>query len=292
VTGRRWTTLMLAAAAGLLPGACGGDGGGSAQTACGTADEGNHDLAHPATFGPGGEKTGCLANGEPDVYMFQLEDGTQAGYLSFHLDGDAFGQPTATLYGPDGDAVFGTVADGESGAPMAFAVAAAPGAAYRLAIADTGGAGPYDYRITAMFTPIPDTYEPNDTAAQAAAITAGTPIQAYLFAGAAAPNTNIAAYDDYYRVSLAGGMVTVRLEDVPADLAPRIFIYGPDSAELGRVVNGHKGEPLTLQLPMSITAGDHVVRVTLWTETPATMSPATALPDHFVHPYRLTVTQP
>jgi hypothetical protein len=292
VTGGRWVTLMLAAAAGLLPAACGGDGSDSAQTtACGTADEGNHDLAHPATFGPGGEKSGCLANGEPDVYLFQLEDGAEAGYLSFQLDGEALGQPAATLYGTDGDTVFGTVADGQSGAPMAFAVAAAPGAAYRLAIADAGGAGPYDYRLTATFTPVPDMYEPNDTAGQAAAITVGTPIQAYLFAGASAPNANLAAYDDYYRVPLAGGMVTVRLEDVPADLAPRIFIYSPDGSELGRVVTGHKGEPLTLQLPMSITDGEHVVRVTLWTETPATMSAATALPDHFVHPYRLTVTQ-
>jgi hypothetical protein len=292
VNERRWTMALLASAAGLIPMACGGDGGDSAQTtACGTADAGNHDLGHALAFGVGDEQTGCLAGGEPDVYAFQL-DGAEAGYLSFQLDGDGLGQPTATLYGADGDTVFGKLTDGDSGAPMAFVVAASPGVGYRLAIADAAAAGPYGYQLTASFTAVPDMYEPNDEMAQAAAITVGTPIQAYLFAGASAMNGKLEAFDDYYRVPLAAGAVTVRLEEVPADLAPRIFIYSPAGAELGRVVTGHKGEALTLQLPTAVTDGDHTVRVTLWTETPASMSAATALPDHFVHPYRLTVTQP
>ena len=61
----------------------------------------------------------------------------------------------------------------ESGAPMAFAVAVAPGVGYRLAIADDGAAGPYGYHLTATFTPVPDTFEPNDELAEAAAIAAG-----------------------------------------------------------------------------------------------------------------------
>ena len=39
-------------------------------------------------------------------------------------------------------------------------------------------------------------------------------------------------------------------------------------------MNGHKGEPLTLQLPAPVADGDYTVRVALWTETPATMSAA------------------
>jgi hypothetical protein len=85
---------------------------------------------------------------------------------------------------------------------------------------------------------------------------------------------------------------TTDLDDVPADIAPRIFIYDPSGVELGRVVNGHKGAAFTLALPSIAVDGDYTVKVGLWTETPATMGPASALPDHFTHPYRLTVTQP
>jgi hypothetical protein len=197
------------------------------------------------------------------------------------------------LFGADGQVAFGSVTAAASGTPMAFAVAVAPGVTYQLSIADDGmAAKAYGYDLTATFTPVPDAFEPNDDIEDAAPIAAGVPVDAYLFAGASAADTNLEAYDDYYRVPLAGGQtVTVHLDNVPADIAPRIFIYDPTGAELGRVVNGHKGTPLTLQLGTPIAGGDYVVRVALWTETPATMSVG-ALPDHFIHPYRLTVAQP
>jgi hypothetical protein len=289
---RMWATT-LAVAVGLVPLACGGGGdGGGGTTACGTDDAGNHDLAHAAALGIGDTTTGCVApNGRPDVYRFQLEDGGQSGYLTFQLTGDALGSPKASLYGADGDAALATVAAGDGGTPMAFVVAISPGVAYRLAIADeAAGAGPYTYNLDATFTPVPDAFEPNDRPEEAAPIVVGTPVEAYLFAGASA---DLAAYDDNYRVPLAAGQaVTVHLDDVPADIAPRIFLYDPSGAELGRVVNGHKGAPFTLTLPTVPANGDYTARVTLWTEEPATMSAAGAVPDHFTRPYHLTVTQP
>lgn len=294
MSGRRLVAGVLAAIAGLVPLTCGG-GGDDGVTACGTTDDGNHDLTHAAPFGVGGETTGCVGPDQrPDVYAFQLEDGAQAGYLTFQVQGDALGQPQATLFGADGDTAFATVTGDAGAAPMTFAVAVAPGIPYRLAIADDGSAAaPYSYQLSATFTPVPDAFEPNDGLEEAAPISLATPLEAYLFAGASPANSDLEAYDDYYRVALAGGQtVTVHLDDVPADLAPRLFIYDASGAELGRVVNGHKGEPLTLQLASVTAGGDHAVRVGLWTETPTTMSATGALPAHFTQPYRLTVTQP
>jgi hypothetical protein len=286
---RRLVTLATAASLGAI--GCGGGGGG--MTACGTADAGNHDLRHAIAFGVDSEAAGCVGpNGRPDVYGFQLEDGAQAGYLTFQLTGDALGSPTVALYDAEGDAPIATAA-GDGEAPMAFAVALSPGVAYRLAIADDGAAtSPYRYSLAATFTPVPDAHEPNDGLEEAAPIDLGAAVQGYLFAGAAA-GAALEAYDDCYRLPLAGGQpVTVHLDDVPADIAPRIFIYDPSDVELGRVVNGHKGAPFTLSLPSVAADGDYTVKVGLWTETPATLSAASALPDHFTHPYHLTVTQP
>jgi hypothetical protein len=294
VSRRQLITSVLAAVAGLAPLTCGGGGDSDGMTACGTADAGNHDLRHAVAFGVGNDAAGCVGpDGHPDVYSFSLEDGAQAGYLTFQLAGDALGSPTVALFGDDGEAPIATVAAApdDTGAPMAFSVAVSPGVAYRLTIADDGAAAsPYSYSLGAAFTPVPDSYEPNDRLEEAAPIMAGAPIAAYLFTGA---GTDLAAYDDHYRVTLAAGQpVTVHLDDVPADIAPRIFIYDPSGVELGRVVNGHKGAAFTLALPSIAVDGDYTVKVGLWTETPATMGPASALPDHFTHPYRLTVTQP
>jgi hypothetical protein len=147
--------------------------------------------------------------------------------------------------------------------------------------------------LTSTFAPVPDTFEPNDTPAEATPIAIGAPVDAFLFAGEVAMTADGSAFDDYYQVTVtAAQAATVRIDNVPTDVAARLFLYRADQTEIARVATGHRGEALLMQPPLALDPGTYLVRVALWAEVPAAVSAGADPPDHFAHGYQLTVSQP
>jgi hypothetical protein len=278
--------LTLTAGAMWLP-ACGGDG--ATTSACGHPD--------PApTFAVGDQVTGCVGTADgsqADLFAFSAPASAAGGYVLIQIDEVSAGTVRATIYGSDDSKMWIFTATAP-GAPVVFHLAAAPGATYHLAVEDGGDfPGPYTYRLTSTFSPIADTFEPNDTPDRAAPITVGTPAAAFLYAGAATLTPNAADWDDYYRFEITASQpTTVRIDDVPTDLAVRLFLYGADQMELARISTGHKGEALVMQTPAALDPGQYLVRVAPWTDLPAPVSIGAEPPDHFTRSYQLTVTQP
>jgi hypothetical protein len=285
-------TLTVGLGAGaLLLGACGG-GGSSTTSPCGTPDPG-------ANFTFGDQVSGCVATADgtrADVLAFSAPAIAAGGDALIQIDDVGAGTVRATVYGPD-DAKMGTFTATGAGTPLVFHLAAASAVTYRLAIDDGGGfTAPYTYRLSSTFAPIPDSFEPNDTPDKAGVITMGTPIDAFMFAGASAMamTADAGAWDDYYQVDVpAAQPTTIRIDNVPTNLAVRLFLYRADQTELSRVATGHRGEALVMQPPPAMLApGQYFVRVAPWAELPAAVSVGADPPDNFTRSYQLTVTQP
>ena len=289
---RRAAGPALIAVLGLA--ACGSQDGGEVTSPCGFSEPGNDAFASAVDYELGTERMGCIgATAGRDFFALEVDESSGAGYLQFQIDGEPTGQLGATLYADSADSELGHVAAEGAGVGLGVLVAVSPAVRYRLAVGDESGAStPFSYRLTGNFTAVADRFEPNDSRAAAAPITAGVPVDAFLFGGAATM-AGVAPYDDYFRVSLQAGMtVAVRIENVPADLAARLFIYDGTGSEIGRVTSGHPGESLTLRPPTLPAGGEHTVAVGVWPAAPEAMYAGTTPPVHFTSPYRLLVSQP
>jgi len=116
-------------------------------------------------------------------------------------------------------------------------------------------------------------------------------MSAYLFAGRPDAANDPAAYDDHFRFTAQPGALSIRLDDVPADLAARLFLFRTDGSEVARVSTGMRGGALAMSPPVVTDAAEFIVRVSLWAEAPAAVGVGTELPVNFTQPYRLTVSQ-
>jgi hypothetical protein len=197
------------------------------------------------------------------------------------------GTVRVVMYDGAGATELGALSSDGPGAALSFFFAISPAHDAHIAITDGGGAAaPYSYELTTSYEPVSDAFEPNDAEQAAAPMSAGTPLQAYLFAGTGEPP---AAFDDYYRFTSPGGPVTINLDDVPTNLAARVFLFRADGSEVARVSSGQRGGALAMQPAMPLAAADHLIRVSLWADAPASFGPGTTMPEHFTRPYRLTV---
>ena len=241
----------------------------------------------------GSEVAGCMgAKADVRVYHVSAPGDGVGGYLHASVSGAGAAAVRLTAYDGKGTAELARFESEGPGAAATFFLAVAPGQDYRVAVANDGAfAEPYTYTLATTYTPVPDSSEPNDTLGAATPLTVGAPLQAYLFAGRHGAEDDPAAYDDYYRFS-AVGSVTIRIEDVPSDVAPRLTLYGSDGNEAARVATGIRGGTLVLKALMLPGPGDPVVRVAPWSDAPQSMGRGPAMPDHFTRPYKLTVTQP
>jgi hypothetical protein len=278
--------------------ACGGQESSATSFPCGAAGpaaNNSFDSAPPLEVGA--DKTGCIGQADTagaDFATLTAPDGT-AGYAHVQIDQIAAGAKVrVTVYGQTHDAELGHVVAADVGGGLEFFLALAAGTTYRLAVRDEGTfVAPYTYRMTSSFTPVADAYEPNDSVAAAASMSAGAPIDAFLFAGATTASLGAAAHDDYYRVALAADQsATVRISNLPTDVAARLFFYSADGVELARVTTGHKGEALTLVIPALAAAADFAIGVSVFSEAPPTLVAGATPPDHFTRAYSLSITQP
>lgn len=282
----------LALGAGLLFatfGSCGGEDGDVTSAPCEFNDgEPNNDPGRATFTMAGAAFDGCLSSTDVDHLTLGGPGDPAGGYIEATITPAGGGRVQVRVLDGDGGELGTFVGDGPD-APLSFFVAVAPGRDARIAIFDDGAAAaPYTYQVTSNYVPIPDSYEPNDSADAATVMTSGSTIEAFMFAGAYDPPT---AFDDHYRFSAVADGVTIKLEEVPTNTAARIFLFRPDGSEVARVSSGQRGGPLTLVTPMPLGGGDHLIRVSLWAETPPSVGQG-AVPDHFTRRYRLTVTQP
>jgi hypothetical protein len=196
------------------------------------------------------------------------------------------GTVRATIYDGAGQTELGSfVADGP-GAALSFYWASASGQTTRVALRDDGG-GPYTYELATTYTQVADPFEPNDSMDAAALMPDGGQMSAFLFAG----GRDAAAYDDYYRFTAQPGALSIRLDQVPPDIAARLFLFRSDGSEVARVSSGLRGGALTMTPPALPGAEELTVRVSLWSELPAAVGAGSELPASFTQPYLLTVSQ-
>lgn len=235
---------------------------------------------------------GCGGGGpsaaDGDFVTIQSPDDLTGGYLQATV-APGMGTVRATIYDGAGQTEIASFVADAPGTALSFYWASAPGQQTRIALRDEGGA-PYTYDLMSNYTQVADPYEPNDVMAAAAPMPEGGQMSAYLFAGRHDAANDPAAYDDHYRFTAQPGALSIRLDDVPADLAARLFLFRTDGSEVARVSTGMRGGPLALNAPAVTDAAEFIVRVSLWAEAPAAVGAGTELPVSFTQPYRLTVS--
>jgi hypothetical protein len=235
---------------------------------------------------------GCAANSATnagDAIMFQSPDDSTGGYVVATVPA-GMGTPRATIFDGTGQTQLASFVADAPGAALSFWWTSAPGQTTRIALRDDGG-GDYKYELTPSYTPVADTFEPNDAMDAAAPMPDGGQMSGFLFAGRRGATNDPAAYDDYYRFTAQPGALSIHLDAVPADLAARVFLFRADGSEVARVSNGMRGAALTLTPPAVTGAADFIVRVSLWDEAPAAAGAGAEVPARFTQPYVLTVSQ-
>jgi len=284
-----------AAALALSAAAC---GGGSedpvdVDNACGFRDgEPNNNADHATTVDMGAMFTGCLENADTDYLSIQSPGDATGGYVQATI-GEVSGTVRVTIYDDTGKTELGSFVAEAPGAPLSFYWASAAGQQTRIAVTDEAGGGtPYAYQLTTNYTAVADPFEPNDAMTAAAAVPDGGQMSAYLFAGRHDASNDPAAFDDYYRFQAQPGAVSIRLDDVPSNLAARVFLFRTDGTEVARVSSGVRGGALVVNPPTVVTAEDFIVRVSVWDNPPAGVGAGTELPASFTHAYKLSVSQP
>jgi len=197
------------------------------------------------------------------------------------------GTPHATVYDSSSGSQLGSFVADAPGAGLSFWFTTPPNHETRIAVRDDAGSNT-TYDLTTIYTPVADPFEPNDAMDTAAPMPGDGQMTAFLFAGGA---KDPAAFDDHYRFTAQPGALSIHLDDVPADLAARVFLFrAADGTEVARVSNGMRGSALSLTPPALTDATDLIVRVSLWDEAPAASGAGTDLPPSFTQPYRLTVS--
>jgi hypothetical protein len=182
--------------------------------------EPNPDTAH-ATHLAIGEVIQANIFPSQDVDWYQLQSphpGTLTLSLT-HMPNNLRG--TISIFNANaGDTYVSSMANNEGDNVFLAYQAPTPGLVYvRIYDRDNDQNPGEPYTLTTGFTPAIDTHEPNDSIGQATPVTA-SPLQAYIFP---------AGDQDWYRIrAQAGATLTMRVDDVPANLRPQMHLYGPN----------------------------------------------------------------
>jgi len=221
----------------------------------------------------------------------QSPDDQTGGYILATVAA-GMGTPRATLYDGSGHTQLASFVADAPGAALSFWFTSARGQTTRVALSDDGGADT-KYELTSNYVQVADAFEPNDAMEGATPMPAGGQMSAFLFAGRHDGAFGPGDYDDFFHFAAQPGALSIHLDDVPADLAARVFLLRADGSEVARVSSGLRGSPLALNVPATAVtdATELTVRVSLWDEAPPTAGAGTELPASFTQPYQLSVSQ-
>jgi hypothetical protein len=271
------------------------DGGGGANP-CGLPNEPepNDDRDHAAAYELGTSVEGCIATkNELDFYQFTAPSDPAGGYVQVAVTNVGNGYIQTNTYAASDNGEILQAYAANKGQSVNYFFSVAPGQTYRIAFTDwVSVEGAFAYTLQATYTAIADAYEPNDTVDQAKAITVGTPIQAYLFAGFTAGGTFDAdSMDDWYQFTAAAGNITVTLSNVPTDTTMEMSVHGPDKSQLGGLAYNTTAGANVTATRTAATAGTYYVRVGRWVGVGKAAGIGSTVPDRFTRPYTLSVTQ-
>jgi hypothetical protein len=122
----------------------------------------------------------------------------------------------------------------DPGASTAGWLSVSPGAKYRIQVNRFAGAGDrFAYDLFAKYTPVTDTYEPNNKKEDAKPIALNTQIEASLAASSANGDLAVGDDADWFKVTLAAGTATIKMTNVASDYLCDVQLF--DAA--GEAVN-------------------------------------------------------
>ncbi len=122
----------------------------------------------------------------------------------------------------------------DEGASISGWLTVTPGAKYRIQVNRFAGAGTrFTYDLTTKYTAIVDTYEPNNKKEDAKAITVNTPIMASAAAHSAAANLQIGDDQDWYKVTLAAGVATIKVSNNAPDYLCDVELLDATGTKIG-----------------------------------------------------------
>jgi hypothetical protein len=273
----------------------GGTGGTGAPGSCGVTEAEPNNTRDTATaYTAGAAVVACIgADDDVDFYQFTAPEADVAGgYYAIAIDDVGAGYADLKMYAVSDNGEIDHEYTDSAGASLRAFLAAAPGQQYRITVGSFSGFDlPFKYTLKATYTKVVDSYEPNDTRATAKPITLGTPVTATLFAGYRSATLDPDEYQDFYTLTLAAGTVTAKLADIPSDVYGDLKVLDADGNEVDHSYSSTMGANVTITMK-AVTAGVHFVRAGIFTAPPDGAGKGIMLPDHFTHPYTLTVQQP
>ncbi len=257
----------------------------------------NEDRDHATPLPLASTYTGCLQTAN-DVDYFQLTvpaEGSQGGWVVVRISDLA---PRSIVHlniqsASDNGRIVEVNSRSDGGDAIAH-FTARPGASFRVAVSpaylDAARIGPYSIR--ASFQEAPEMGEPNNVRAQATPLALGTPVTGRYFAGMQPSTVPPAAdWQDWYKVSLPVGNVTIQLGNGPGDIPGSFVLHDPLGAELERAFTYTPGADVQLTQAIA-NAGDYYIVVLPQNCCLPPSGEGPALPIWGTRSYTLTVTAP
>jgi hypothetical protein len=275
----------------------GGTGDGGPIETCGTPESTpNEDRDHATPYTLGVATKACLqTDADIDFYEFTLPaTPVQGGFVKVQMtDVGTAGTTSMTVYAAHDNGEFISAHNATAGGSSFLYFAGKAGAKFRIKVERyISFAMPTAYTLTAAFTGVNDTNEPNDDNAHATQLTVGTPASGYLFAGyedSTAPAES--AWEDRFKVTLPEGESTFTLT-VPPDIDGEIDIFNALGSQLDSESDATLGS--TVVLKHDFTSGEAgVVYVSVHPYIAHKLDgTGSTTPGFWSTPYTLTVTTP
>jgi hypothetical protein len=256
----------------------------------------NDDRDHATAYALGVATKACLQSGtDIDFYQFTLPSTpVQGGYVKVQLtDVGTAGSLSTTVYAAFDNGEFVSTNNPTSGGSAFLYFAGKAGATFRLKVERyLGVTAPTPYTLTATFTGVNDTNEPNDNNASATPLTVGTPASGYLFAGYESSTAPLdATWEDRFKITLPEGQATITFA-VPPDIDGEIDLYDALGSLITSASDPTKGSSVVLRRTLtSGEAGVCYISVHPYISRPLDGEGSTT-PGFWSMPYTLTVTTP
>jgi hypothetical protein len=231
-----------------------------------------------------------------DYFEFTAPSGQpRNGYFTWSLTNVGPSAPSVSVYSTVNDNIMYGDDTRTSGVSMFGFHVAVAGTRYLIRVGRWGGGAgnPFDYTLRAVYHPVADVYEPNQTYLEAADINLGSPVNAYLVAGYESASISPADFDDWYAFTTDAGQIEVHVSAVPLNVSITARIHDPNGAAVGlTVIAANAGASLSPFTRTLSSSGRHYLRIGY----DGTLPPSGALtdtpgevPNHFTRPYTFTV---